>query len=194
MARGWVRVLCGGASAAALVAVAVFQTAPTGAGPRPDLKPSAHWVFDADGVTGNKVADRAGKLSGTLQGTPRIATDAPTPRLELAGPSDGVLVADRVTPEASFLPKEALSLVAWVRVDEPTEWGGIVGCMQDNGPSEFGFILGYNKTGFYFGLASASSRVPGKDHGKLTYLTGKSKYERGKWYHVAGVYDGRQMR
>ena len=51
-------------------------------------------------------------------------------------------------PDAEFLPKEALSLVAWVRVDEPAEWGGIIGCMQDNGLNEFGFILGYNQHRF----------------------------------------------
>jgi predicted phosphodiesterase len=176
-----------GACAAVVVACAVYLGGPTAAAPRPDLKPAAHWVFDAEGVTGNKVTDRAGKLTGTLLGSPKLATDSPTPRLELAGPSDGVLVADRVTPEAGFLPKEALSLVAWVRVDEPTEWGGVVACMQDNGLSEFGFILGYNKTEFFLGVATQATK-------KLTYLTGKTKYERGKWYHVAGVYDGKQMR
>jgi len=30
--------------------------------------------------------------------------------------------------------------------------------------------------------------------GKMTYLRGKSKYELGKWYHVAAVYDGAQLR
>ena len=55
-------------------------------------------------------------------------------------------------------------------------------------------ILGYNKTAFQFGLASVGSSLPGQEHGKITYLAGGTKYERGKWYHVAGVYDGRQMR
>ena len=59
--------------------------------------------------------------------------------------------------------------------------------MQDNGPNESGFILGHNRTEFFFGLATKPTK-------KLTYLTGKTKYERGKWYHVAGVYDGKQMR
>jgi acid phosphatase type 7 len=186
MARAWTKA-CVGVSAAALVAGAVYLGQPTAAVPRPDLKPSAHWVFDGDAADGKKVADRAGKLAGTFLGSPRVATDEPTPRLELAGPSDGVLVKDRVSPEADFLPKEALSLVAWVRVDEPSEWGGVVACMQDNGPSEFGFILGYNKTEFLLGVATQATK-------KLTYLTGKTKYERGKWYHVAGVYDGKQMR
>jgi 3',5'-cyclic AMP phosphodiesterase CpdA len=173
--------------AAAVVAVAVYLGQPTAAAPRPDLKPAAHWVFDVPGVDGNRVADRAGQLPGTLLGSPRLADDAPAPRLELSGPSDGVLVKDRVTPGAAILPKEALSLVAWVRVDEPSEWGGIVGCFQDNGASEYGFVLGYNKTGFSFGLATHTTQ-------KLTYLTGKTNYERGRWYHVAGVYDGKQMR
>jgi len=186
MVRAWTKA-CLAVGAAALVACAAYFGRPTAAAPRPDLKPAAHWVFDADGVDGNKVADRAGKLAGTLLGTPRLATDAPTPRLELDGPADGVLVKDRVPPDAAFLPREALSLVAWVRVNEPTEWGGVVGCMQDNGPNEFGFILGYNKTGFFLGVATEAAK-------KLTYLTGKTEYERGKWYHVAGVYDGKQMR
>ncbi len=187
MARSWVRPIGISACVAALVAVAVFQNRPIDAGPRPDLKPSAHWIFDAAGVTGNKVADRVGKLTGTVLGSPKLVTGDPTPRLELAGPGDGVLVRDRVTPDAEFLPKEALSLVAWVRIDESAEWGGIVGCMQDNGPNEFGFILGYNKDAFYLGVATKQVK-------KLTYLNGKTKYERGKWYHVAGVYDGKQMR
>jgi hypothetical protein len=172
--------------AAALLMAVLYLGRSTEAGPKVDLKPTAHWVFDATAVTGNKVADRTGKLGGTLLGSPKVAPDAPTARLELADPADGVLIRDRVGPDADFLPREALTLIAWVRVDEPTEWGGIIGCMQDNGPDESGFILGYNKTEFYFGLATQKTK-------KLTYLTGKTKYERGKWYHLAGVYDGRQM-
>lgn len=188
MPRTW-KAAATGAAVIAVIATTVYigSTDSVGAGPRPDLKPSAHWVFDADGVDGNKVADRAGKLTGTLLGAAKVETGAPTPRLELAGPSDGVMVKERASADSPFLPKEALSLVAWVRIDEPTEWGGVVGCMQDNGPSEFGFHLGFNKTAFQFGLATEKTK-------KLTYLPGGTKYERGKWYHVAGVYDGRQMR
>ncbi len=194
MTRYWAKAASAMTCAVALVASAVYLSLPTATAAKPDLKPSAYWVFDSEGVNGNKVTDRAGKLTGTLLGSPKVAMTAPTPRLELANPADGVLVKDRVPPDADFLPKEALSLVAWVRIDEPTEWGGILACMQDNGPSEFGFIMGYNKSEFYFGLASEKSHVSGKDYGKLTYLNGKAKYERGKWYHVVGVYDGKQMR
>ena len=44
-------------------------------------------------------------------------------------------------------------------------------------------------------VALASRAHPVKDgFGKLTYLKGATAYEPGKWYHVAGVYDGNAMR
>jgi predicted phosphodiesterase len=195
MAARWIKrtgaVLC----VAAVVAVAVVRNTPVGAGPRPDLKPIAHWVFDLEGVVGGKVVvDRCGRLNATLLGSPTLVESGPTPRLELAHPDDGVLVRAKVKPDAAFLPREAVSVVAWVRIDETTEWGGILGCFQDNGPKEAGFILGYNKTGFTFGLAAKSSATGSDGFGTITYLTGKTEARKGVWYHVAAVYDGKQMR
>jgi predicted phosphodiesterase len=77
-----------------------------------------------------------------------------------------------------------------VRVDEPTEWAGILGCFQDNGPNEYGFVVGSNKKQFFFGL---STKGADDGNGKMTYLESKAEYQRGKWYHVAAVYDGKQM-
>ncbi len=191
MTRNWVKTVGAGITAAIFIGIAAFQNQSTNAAPRPDLNPIAHWVFDAEGVTGNKVADRVGKLTGTLLGAPQLVTTSPTARLELANPVDGVMLQERVTPTAAFLPKDALSAVAWVRIDQPTEWGGIIGCFQDNKPAGYGFVLGYNKTTFQFGLASQGAS---SGNGKITYLIGQAKYEPGKWYHVAGVYDGKQMR
>lgn len=186
MARDWARVVAAGVCALTLMAAAVFLGLPSGAETRPDLKPVAHWVFDGASVSGNRVADRVGQLTGTFLGSPKFIVDAPTARLEFTTPGDGVLIKDRTSPDAEFLPKESLSLVAWVRVDERTEWGGIISCLQDNGPNESGFILGYNRNAFYFGLATQKAK-------SLTYLTSTTAYECGRWYHVAGVYDGSQM-
>lgn len=176
------------AAAGAVVAAAVLSRGtPAGADPRPDLKPTAHWVFDPDATSGRAVADRAGRLTATLLAGAKVVPGGPCPRAELAGPDAGAVVRDAVPADAPFLPRDALSVVAWVRVDEPAEWGGILGCFQDNGPAEAGFVLGFNKTVFTFGLAAA-----GTD--KLTYLAGTTGYERGRWYHVAGTYDGKRMR
>src|SRR5262245_55225885 len=107
MIRGWKKPAAAGTCAATLLAIVLLQNQPIAAGPKPDLKPTAHWGFDTDGVKGNKVADRLGRLPGTLLGSPKVAADGPTPRLELADPADGVMVRDRVTPDADFLPKDA---------------------------------------------------------------------------------------
>jgi acid phosphatase type 7 len=92
-----------------------------------------------------------------------------------------------VPADAPFLPREALSVVTWVRIDEHTEWGGVFGCFQDNGASEFGTVVGFNKSKFYFGLTSAIAK-------KMTYLESKTEYALGKWYHLAAVYDGKEMK
>jgi predicted phosphodiesterase len=189
VANTWAKV--GGASACvgAVLAVALLRNGPSTAAPKPDLKPSAHWVFDSDGVNGKTVTDRAGKLPGTIRGAPNVSTEGPTPHLHLTGPDDGVMIRELVTPEALFLPKEALSVVAWVRVDESTEWGGILGCFQDSGPEKNGFVVGFNKKAFFFGLATR-----GGGEGKMTYLESKTNYQRGKWHHIAATFDGQQMR
>jgi 3',5'-cyclic AMP phosphodiesterase CpdA len=188
MAKTWAKFAGAAACVVAVLAVALVRNGPSVAAPRPDLKPTAHWVFDSEGVSGKTVADRCGKLSGTLLGAPTLAP-GPVSHLHLTGPDDGVLVRERVAPDAAFLPREAFSVVAWVRIDEPTEWGGFLGCFQDNGPAKNGFVVGFNKKAFAFGLATGSGAAA-----KMTYLESKTPYVRGKWYHLAAVYDGKQMR
>ena len=83
-----------------------------------------------------------------------------------------------------------MTVSCWVAVDQPQDWGGVVGIIQDNGGEEAGWILGYNKEHFYFGLASKGAD---DGDGLLTYLSGHSSYEAGKLYHVVGVYDGEKM-
>ena len=145
------RLLAGLSVGAAVAAAVLLRSTPTPAQPRPDLRPLAHWTFDADSVRGKTVADRAGKLPGTLLGGV-LAADPP--RLELDGPDDGVRIRPAVAAADGLFPKAALTAVAWVRVDEPVEYGGIVGCLQDNGPKEAGFLLGYDRKAFTFALAS----------------------------------------
>lgn len=191
MSRTWAK--AGGAGACVLVvlAVALVRNEFTTAAPKPDLKPSAHWVFDADAVTGKTVADKAGKLPATLTGGAKVVTAGANPHLHLTGPDDGAMVKESVPTGAALLPKEALSVVAWVRVDEPAEWSGFLGCFQDNGPAEYGFVVGSNQKRFFFGL---STKGADDGDGKMTYLESKTEYRRGAWYHVAAVYDGKQMR
>lgn len=89
-----------------------------------------------------------------------------------------------------LLPSKSMTVSAWVSLDQTSQYGGIVSAIQDNGGTEAGLVLGYNESRFYFGLASKGAD---DGDGKMTYLTGKSNIELGKWYHVCGTYDGERM-
>ena len=59
--------------------------------------------------------------------------------------------------EAAMAPSDAITVAAWVTLDNPTEheWGGIVSFVQDNGGYEKGFVLGYTSDGkFTWGVAA----------------------------------------
>ena len=178
----------------AVGAVAYFRDSlSTSAAPREDLAAFAHWSFTAQGAVDGKVTDPISGLIGTIHGNPKLLSGQPTTAIEFAAPNQYVTLKAKVTPQDTFLPKANQTMVAWVRIDEPTEWGGILGCMQDNGDKEAGVILGYNKSRFYYGLASKKSAK--KDgFGTLTFLESKTSYELGRWYHVAATYDGTTMR
>ena len=85
------------------------------------------------------------------------------------------------------MPKRDMTLEAWVRVDKAMQWGGIIGALQDNGTYEKGWLLGFRGSSFCFAL-----NTEGSD--KLTYLTAPTAFERGRWYHLAGTYDGTTQR
>ncbi|MEO1995852.1 MAG: LamG-like jellyroll fold domain-containing protein, partial [Planctomycetaceae bacterium] len=85
------------------------------------------------------------------------------------------------------LPRRALTVEAWVRIDQTAEWGGLIGAIQDNGDYEKGWLLGFRKTQLFFALA-------GRDTPRLTFLMSDRSFETGYWYHVVGTYDGQQQR
>lgn len=146
--------------------------------------PRHHWVFDAAHVSRQTVKAVVGP-SARLLGRRRLTTGNGPTALVFDGKSVSVLVTDRSS--TAGLPVKDLTVEAWVAVEQPLTWGGIVGALRDNGRDETGWVLGYRDKRFSFALATTDKR-------SLTYLTAKSEYELGAWYHVIGTYDGREHR
>ncbi|QDS92997.1 Calcineurin-like phosphoesterase [Roseimaritima multifibrata] len=151
--------------------------------------PRAHWVFGIpffkDGILESQLGPKL-----TAQGTPTLEDSDGLNAIRLEG-SKSYFIADQ--PWAALqekLPPKAITIAAWVSLDEMTRYGGIVSALQDNGDAETGWILGYNNDTFSFGL---SSQDADDGNGMMTYLEGKTEVVQGKWYHVAGVYDGETM-
>ncbi len=147
----------------------------------------ARWAFDRAHVNGAAVKASAGELDGRVVGTarPEQGPDA----LAFDGTTASVVVAEGAPPRQ--LPTRAMTAAAWIAVDKPIEWGGILGFVQDNGGFEKGWILGTHRSQFIFAL---STKGANDGDGKLTYLHSTTTFEPGRWYHVAGTFDGAVQR
>lgn len=86
------------------------------------------------------------------------------------------------------LPREAFTMAAWVRIDDAREWSVIAACFQDNGDYERGFVFGASERKFGLGVSGT------RDGNGFSYAVSDTEVTLGKWYHVAGTYDGATMR
>lgn len=178
-------------------APAAIETPP----PAPGGTAKREKVVDPDlllhvGVTGGRVrgaafVDATGKAKGRIVGNPMKTTLGPGEGLRFNGTSDWLEVSEDSARSPGCLPGREFTVSAWVSIAKTTRYGGIIGYAQDNGDAESGWMLGYTDDAFYFALATQGAD---DGDGKLTYLKGGSRIEPGRWYHVAGVYDGRTMR
>ena len=170
------------------VAVIVFCTGFTLAHDGPD--PIAHWKFDSYSIDGNKVKARIGP-DAEFNGSVRLLKDEHGQACYLNGRGvEAVIADDGLQLDAGLLPKSTMTVAAWVSIDQREDDGGIIGIFQDNGDAETGWVLGYRKNRFCFGLATEGSD---DGNGKITYLTADEPFELGKFYFVVAVYDGRLM-
>jgi outer membrane protein assembly factor BamB len=144
----------------------------------------AHWSFNSDRSQNAGLKPVAGGIELTILGPTRFEKDPGPPRLELPGREEK-LVAGRL--DKALLPRTNLTAEAWVRVDRVSQWGGIIGRLQDNGEFERGFLLGFVNDRFSFAVAS-------EGHPRLTYLAAAQPFATNQWYHVAGTYDGAELR
>ena len=101
--------------------------------------------------------------------------------------TDRLVIADHHGDVMAMLPERELTISAWVSVTMPRQWGGLLGCIQDNENFEKGWVLGYDNQHFTFGLSTVDMD---DGDGKMTYVTGRTRYEEGRLYHLVASYDG----
>lgn len=107
------------------------------------------------------------------------------------GDAEVLTLAARAGDILEDLPQDALTVSAWVAIERPQRWGGILSCIQDNGEYEKGFVLGYDEQVFTFGLATTGTD---DGDGRMSYFRGQTPYTPGAWHHVAASFDGKTTR
>ena len=149
----------------------------------------ARWKFDDEHVVDRVLRPAHGGPTGRIVGATK--SEAGGLGLRFDGKTASVVLDGDVKTDRHPMPMTAVSIEAWVTIDAPLSYGGIVGFIQDNGPAERGWLLGYRGSQFCFAL---STNGADDGDGRLTYLTGKSSFEKGRWFHVVGTYDGTTQR
>lgn len=124
-----------------------------------------------------------------LGGQP-LAEDEKIVGLRFAGLEECHRVPAEGDAAAALLPTREFTISAWVTIDHPLSWGGIVSALQDNGNAEKGLVLGYDNERFYVGLATEGGS---DDDGTMEYLRSTTSYEQGRWQHVVATYDGETL-
>ncbi len=135
-------------------------------------------------LTRARVLDQEGGADASLSGTAQSVLIGDSKKVEGVELGGGFFPIDKRFIES--LPDQALTAEAWVRVDAPLQWGGIVGCIQDDGTTEHGWLLGFSNNKFSLAIAGTGSG--------LTYLTSPKTFETKTWNHLVGTYNGQEMR
>ena len=140
--------------------------------------PVDSWHFDQVFIK-----DVLGNHDIGISGSVQFVTD-PIKAIVFDGESTEALVKD---VERSELPVREITVEAWVLLKQGTQYGGIIGYMQDNGAYEKGWLLGYGHTQFNLVLNSTSND-------RITTLNSKRPFKKDQWHYVVGTYDGRTMK
>jgi acid phosphatase type 7 len=152
--------------------------------------PIGSWRLCAEQMRDGKLQSLLG-VDGRVEGEVKFLGEKENSAMFFDGKKACVVLADDYAKSSQKLPTRHMTVTAWLSLNTPAQWGGLVGVVQDNGDAEAGWVLGYNEQSFTFGLASKGAD---DGDGRLTYLAGKTKYELGRYYHVCGTYDGKVQR
>jgi len=143
--------------------------------------PVGHWIFDPDHVAGQEVKDLTGDTPAKIAGPVRFRPDVAAKPLLVDG--DLSKISLRYDAKSKAMPKTAITVEAWICIDKTVEWANIIGAVS----GDKGWQLSYRQSSFSFG-------VSGKKTKGLTHLRARDSLEWGRWYHVAGTYDGKSLK
>ncbi len=150
---------------------------------QPEPEPIAHFPYQGNL---NDVSDNGKDFSGGRNQGVAFVTDDERGEVALFSGNSWINVQSGNNP-GDGLPQQDMTVSTWVKMNTTLSWGGLIGCFQDNGGTEYGWLLGTKGQQFSIALNSINTST-------LTYLTDPDQYTPGAWYYVTATYDGENLR
>ena len=151
----------------------------------------AYWSFDKGTIKGATIEDLSknkqnAKIIGNLKTVKGKFGDA----IKFDNNQNNYIQGAKSLKNFKNKPTQAISVEAWVVDEGFIEWGGYVVCAQDNGSFEKGWVFGTNNNVSF----AVSTKEPDDGNGVLTYVKAAKNPNRGEWFHIAGTYDGKEIK
>ncbi len=147
-----------------------------------------HFAAGTHPIQNGAWQDKSHQVLAQVHGSPKFAPAGPTEGLLFSG-NEYLTLAQNAEEARQHLPKRAMSIAAWVRLDDTLERGSIVSYL-DHRDGGRGWALGYSRDAFVFALSAGDKSAPRS----LAYLPSKTPFVKGRWYYVVATYDGTAMR
>ncbi|MBI9061489.1 MAG: alkaline phosphatase family protein [Marinilabiliaceae bacterium] len=139
--------------------------------------PIAYFPFN-----GNANDESGNGFNGTVSGGVTFSVDN-----KAIFDNTGMIEIQSGTQATQNLPTQNLTVTLKAKLTSRDTWAGYIGCFQDNGSVEHGWLLGNYYDRFSFALSSQTT-------GTLTYLFDHDAIQLGQWYDLAATYDGATMK
>ena len=149
-----------------------------------------HFAAGTHEIQNGAWQDMTHQATAQVIGAPKFRNFGPTEALAFQGP-EYLSLGQNLDDARKLLPVRAMTVTAWVRLDELPERGTIVGFQSKSRNNRDGWALGHNQQSFVFGLAAGEAQAAGSP---VTYLVAKTPLEKERWYYLAATYDGQHMR
>ena len=160
--------------ASMLAAAALLSALAVASAPQDEQR----WSFSRESLNGEQFLEAGKGRPAQFPGTPKLLDGGRGVVLD----GQQFLTVAPALPSTE-LPEEELTVEAWVLLDDIGRWGGLVSAVEHNPGELKGFVLGFRDSRFCFAIAT-------EEHPTLEYVKAPGAPILGRWYHVAGTYDG----
>ncbi|MBC8462179.1 MAG: LamG domain-containing protein [Deltaproteobacteria bacterium] len=143
------------------------------------------WTFDKSDIDSKTVKDVFGSNHGTIKGKPKSVEGKIEEAMEFDGAGDFIDCGN----DASLDLTDAITIEVWIKPESAGEGGPNAGpiCKAEAGVDPWSWQLRYNAPGSFMGFQFNANP------GGSTWISVQERLSAGKWYHIAGTFDGNNI-